>query len=237
MVDESGKYRKPQEEDALLDLPPDRGRQGSVPRKVSDGEGPASLAWLRINRVLRVMLHTRWSAEPWSVVRIEFRRALALRSENPGGRAGSTNPCDRRADQHRAARRAYTPRAVEARRPCATPHRRSGRSSPQSEDNQQKDENAVEEAKIDNLHFHDCRHHFASWFVMRGDSLPALQKLLGHADLKMTLRYAHLAPHYLRDEIARTERPAHTAAKITQAIRHEPVAKRELLEASQKSLS
>jgi hypothetical protein len=37
--------------------------------------------WLRINRVLRVMLQTRWSAEAWSVVRVEFRRALALRSE------------------------------------------------------------------------------------------------------------------------------------------------------------
>ena len=64
-------------------------------------------------------------------------------------------------------------------------------------------------------------HHFASWFVMRGGSLPAL---LGHADLKMTLRYAHLAPHYLGDEIARTERPAQAAAQITQAITHEPVA-------------
>ena len=31
--------------------------------------------------VLRVMPHTRWSAEAWSVVRVEFRRALALRSE------------------------------------------------------------------------------------------------------------------------------------------------------------
>jgi len=30
---------------------------------------------------MRVMLHTRWSAEAWSVVRIEFRRAVALRSE------------------------------------------------------------------------------------------------------------------------------------------------------------
>jgi hypothetical protein len=37
--------------------------------------------WLRINRVLRVMLHTRWSAEAWSQVRVEFRRALALPSE------------------------------------------------------------------------------------------------------------------------------------------------------------
>ena len=37
--------------------------------------------WLRINRVLCVMLHTRWSAEAWSEVRVEFKRALALRSE------------------------------------------------------------------------------------------------------------------------------------------------------------
>ena len=28
--------------------------------------------WLRINRVLRVMLHTRWSAEAWSVVRVDL---------------------------------------------------------------------------------------------------------------------------------------------------------------------
>ena len=37
--------------------------------------------WLRINRVLRVMLHTRSNAEAWSVVRVEFSRALAVRSE------------------------------------------------------------------------------------------------------------------------------------------------------------
>jgi hypothetical protein len=37
--------------------------------------------WLRINRVLRVMLQTRWSAEAWSQVRVEFRKALALRSQ------------------------------------------------------------------------------------------------------------------------------------------------------------
>jgi hypothetical protein len=37
--------------------------------------------WLRINRVLRVRLRTHWSAEAWSVVRVEKRRALALRSE------------------------------------------------------------------------------------------------------------------------------------------------------------
>jgi hypothetical protein len=37
--------------------------------------------WLRINRVLRVMLQTRWSAEAWAEVRVEFKKALALRSQ------------------------------------------------------------------------------------------------------------------------------------------------------------
>jgi hypothetical protein len=41
--------------------------------------------WLRINRVLRVMLHTHWSAEAWAEVRMEFRRALGLRSQIRGG--------------------------------------------------------------------------------------------------------------------------------------------------------
>jgi hypothetical protein len=51
---------------------------------------PLLAPWrLRINRVLRVMLHTRWSAEAWLVVRVEFRRALALRGEIR--RAGSFN--------------------------------------------------------------------------------------------------------------------------------------------------
>ncbi len=39
-------------------------------------------------------------------------------------------------------------------------------------------ETAVEQAKLDDRHFHDCRHHFASWFVMRGGSLQALKEIL-----------------------------------------------------------
>ena len=37
--------------------------------------------WLRINRVLRVMLQTRWSAEARPRVKAEFTKALALRSQ------------------------------------------------------------------------------------------------------------------------------------------------------------
>ncbi|WP_084205670.1 phage integrase [Thiomicrorhabdus chilensis] len=43
---------------------------------------------------------------------------------------------------------------------------------------------------------HVLRHSFASHFVQNGGDLLTLQKLLGHSDLKMTMRYAHLAPDY-----------------------------------------
>jgi len=33
--------------------------------------------WLRINRLLRAMLHERWSADAWPQVKAEFKKALA----------------------------------------------------------------------------------------------------------------------------------------------------------------
>ena len=45
--------------------------------------------WLRINRVLRVMLHTRWRAEAWSQVRVEFKEGARAEESDPA-RSGST---------------------------------------------------------------------------------------------------------------------------------------------------
>jgi integrase len=42
--------------------------------------------------------------------------------------------------------------------------------------------------------FHDLRHTFASHWVMRGGDVFKLQKILGHKDIKMTMRYAHVNP-------------------------------------------
>jgi integrase len=67
-------------------------------------------------------------------------------------------------------------------------------------------EKAVELARLDDFHFHDCRHHFASWWVMNGGSLPALQQVLGHRTLVMSMKYAHLNQDHLRAEVAKTER-------------------------------
>ena len=46
---------------------------------------------------------------------------------------------------------------------------------------------------------HILRHTFASHFIMNGGNILSLQKILGHSSLNMTMRYAHLAPDYLRE--------------------------------------
>ena len=48
---------------------------------------------------------------------------------------------------------------------------------------------------------HVLRHTFASHFMMNGGNILVLQKILGHTDIKMTMRYAHFAPDHFEDAV------------------------------------
>ena len=58
---------------------------------------------------------------------------------------------------------------------------------------------ALEKAGLPtSIRIHDLRHTFASWLAMSGVPIQQIQMLLGHAEITMTLRYAHLNPSILK---------------------------------------
>jgi len=56
----------------------------------------------------------------------------------------------------------------------------------------------AKQAQLPGVSLHTLRHTFISRLVQAGRPLPEVAALAGHRDIKMTLRYAHLAPSHLR---------------------------------------
>ncbi|MDE0977169.1 MAG: tyrosine-type recombinase/integrase [Arenicellales bacterium] len=65
------------------------------------------------------------------------------------------------------------------------------------------------QAGIKDFRIHDLRHTFASWLVMDGVPLYEVSKLLRHASITMTEKYAHLAPDHLHQVLANSGFSAH----------------------------
>ena len=66
-----------------------------------------------------------------------------------------------------------------------------------------------EEAGLTGVRLHDLRHSFASRALALGEGLPVIAKLLGHARIETTARYAHLSRDSVR---AAAERVADSIA-------------------------
>lgn len=66
-------------------------------------------------------------------------------------------------------------------------------------------------ADIKDVRIHDLRHSHTSHAVMDGVPVPVVSRLLGHSNVRMTLRYAHLAD---RDVEAAAERVGEAVAEL-----------------------
>lgn len=60
---------------------------------------------------------------------------------------------------------------------------------------------ACDKAGLRKIGWHTLRHTFASHLVQRGVSIVVIQSLLGHADVKTTMRYSHLSDGSKREAI------------------------------------
>ena len=72
------------------------------------------------------------------------------------------------------------------------------------------------EAGIEDVRVHDLRHTMASHAVMNGVPVPVVSRMLGHSNVRMTLRYAHVGD---RDIEAAAERIGRAVAR---AMANEP---------------
>ena len=57
-------------------------------------------------------------------------------------------------------------------------------------------------AGLRQIGWHVLRHACASHLVMRGVPIKVVQELMGHKDIKTTMRYAHLSPNMGQDAVA-----------------------------------
>ena len=64
-------------------------------------------------------------------------------------------------------------------------------------------ETALKRAKIENFRFHDLSHTTASYLAMEGATGPEIAEVLGHKDLQMVKRYAHLSKAHITGVLSR----------------------------------
>ena len=62
-------------------------------------------------------------------------------------------------------------------------------------------DNALRRSGVKDFRWHDLRHTSASYMVMAGISLRTVADILGHANVSMTFKYAHLSPLHLSDAL------------------------------------
>ncbi|NUN22229.1 MAG: site-specific integrase [Candidatus Jettenia caeni] len=73
---------------------------------------------------------------------------------------------------------------------------------------------AMGKAGIQDLHFHDLRHTFATRLAQRGYDIGKISMLLGHYNISMTQRYTHHNIESLRDGMQISEKSGYNLATV-----------------------
>lgn len=70
-------------------------------------------------------------------------------------------------------------------------------------------------AGLHDFRFHDLRHTFASHFLMRTGDIRTLQEILGHADIKMTMKYSHVLDEHKHKAMGEYEKGRNSQSTIS----------------------
>jgi site-specific recombinase XerD len=84
---------------------------------------------------------------------------------------------------------------------------------------------ALKGTSLEDYLWHCNRHTTASRLVMAGVNLKAVQEIMGHKTITMTMRYSHLAPNHLESEMEKIASGA-AATKTATGIKGRPVGNR-----------
>ncbi|MCB9748200.1 MAG: site-specific integrase, partial [Candidatus Omnitrophica bacterium] len=75
---------------------------------------------------------------------------------------------------------------------------------------------ALKKSGIKDFHFHDLRHTFASQLAMSGTDINTIRELMGHKDIRMTLRYSHLSPSHKKLAVDKLGKKMETFWRLNQ---------------------
>lgn len=82
---------------------------------------------------------------------------------------------------------------------------------------------ACDQAGLRRVGWHTLRHTFASQLAAASVPIPAVQQLLGHSTIAMTMRYAHVAPSSLHAAVSVLDRRAETTPVGQHFGQHSPI--------------
>lgn len=77
--------------------------------------------------------------------------------------------------------------------------------------------NACEQAGIRKITCHVLRHSYASQLALNGAPIAMIQRLLGHTDIKVTMRYAHLSQESVNEAVQYMQKPLTGEYRIEKA--------------------